>query len=192
MKKIALIVTFALFVSLFSGCSTQENVEETTTKTSETTIQTTEEKNVKISIKKESLAEPESFVDSMKAYGAKVKESEKSDEYTFVFSKSEHKELLKDKYDETIEKFKKYEDDPEHYIDTIEYDDDFRNLTLYVNKDLYDNGANSTSNMVIAATALAYQIYLESGQKTNVKVIYSGTEEIISQFVLPMNLSVAQ
>lgn len=192
MKKTALIVAFALLVALFSGCSTQNDIDEATAKTTETTNQTTKEQNVKISVKKEVLAEPESFVDNMKAYGAKVKESENSDEYIFVFSKSEHDKLLKDKLDETVARFKACEDDSEHYIDTVEYDEDFRNMTFYVNKELYDKGTNSTNDMILAASALSYQLYLGSGQKTVVKVIYADTEELVYQFVLPMSLSVSQ
>lgn len=192
MKKISLIVAIVLLVALFSGCGTQNNIDETTAKTTETTNQTTEEQTVKISVKKETLAEPEGFVDNMEAYGAKVKESENSDEYVFVFSKSEHDKLLKDKLEETVARFKACEDDSEHYIDAVEYDEDFRNMTFYVNKKLYDKGTNSTNDMILAASALSYQLYLGSGQKTVVKVIYSDTEELVYQFVLPMSLSVSQ
>ena len=57
-----------------------------------------------------------------------------------------------------------------------------------VNKDLYDSSKDSTNNILIAAKALSYQMYLGTGQKTNVKVVYSGTEELVSEFDLPMNL----
>lgn len=187
MKKLSLIIAIFLIASLLSGCGTQNKVDETTT---ETISQTTEEQVVKISIKKETLAEPESFVNNMKNYGAKVQENDNADSYIFVFSQEEHKKVLEDKYEETVEKFKKYEENAEHYIDTIEYDEDFRNLTFNVNKELYDSSANATSNMVVAATALSYQLYLEGGQRTTVKVVYSGTEEVVSTFSLPMNFSI--
>lgn len=189
MKILSFFIALVLVVALFSGCSVQETAPETTVQTTE---QTTEEQVIKISIKKETLADAEGFVQNMKEYGAEVQNTDNEDGYIFEFSQAEHKKLLEDKHNETVEKFRKYEDDPQHYIDSIDYDDNFRNLTLNVNKELYNNGENSTSNMVVAATALAYQLYLEDGQRTNVKVIYTGTEEVISQFSLPMNLSVAQ
>ena len=189
MKILSFFIALVLVVALFSGCSVQETAPETTVQTTE---QTTEEQVIKISIKKETLADAEGFVQNMKEYGAEVQNTDNEDGYIFEFSQAAHKNLLEDKHNETVEKFRKYEDDPQHYIDSIDYDDNFRNLTLNVNKELYNNGENSTSNMVVAATALAYQLYLEDGQRTNVKVIYTGTEEVISQFSLPMNLSVAQ
>ena len=189
MKILSFFIALVLVVALFSGCSVQKTAPETTVQTTE---QTTEDQVIKISVKKETLADAEGFVQSMKEYGAEVQNTDNEDGYIFEFSQSEYKKLLEDKHNETVEKFRKYEDDPQHYIDSIDYDDNFRNLTLNVNKELYNNGENSTSNMVVAATALAYQLYLEDGQRTNVKVIYTGTEEVISQFSLPMNLSVAQ
>ena len=185
MKKLSLIIAAFLVVSLLSACGTQNKVDETTT-------ETTEERTVQLNIKKDAMADPESFVDGMKVYGAEVQDSENADYYIFVLSQSEHEKLLKDKFDETVKTFKEYEDDPEHYIDSIEYDEGFRNLTINVNKELYGDGSNSSSNMVVAATALSYQLYLGNIQRTYVEVVFSGTDEVVSQFVLPMNLSVEQ
>ena len=42
--------------------------------------------------------------------------------------------------------------------------------------------------VVIAAKALAYQMYLGEEQGTYVEVIYSGTDEFIYSFSLPMSL----
>lgn len=193
MKKLSLFVALVLVVALFSGCGVQKTVPETTGQTTEqATVLTTEEQVVIISVKKETLADAEAFLQDMKEYGAEVQNTDNEDGYIFEFSQAEHKKLLEEKHKETVEKFKEYEDNPEHYIDSIEYDDDFRNLTLNVNKELYDNGADSSGNIVVAATALAYQLYLEDGQRTTVKVLYTGTEEVVSQFTLPMNLSIEQ
>ncbi len=190
MKKILLITTLVLVISLLTACGTKTPVDTPDT-TESTTVETTES-FVKIGVQKASLADSESFVQSMKEYGAEVSDMSDAEGYWFTFSVTEHEKLLKDKYAETIKKFKEYEENEEHYIDTIEYDDDFRNLTFNVDKDLYDSNANGTSDIVIAATALAYQLYLEDGQKTFVKVVYSDTEEVVSTFTLPMNLSIEQ
>ncbi len=192
MKKLTLIITLLFIVSLFTACGTQNTADdtETTETTVETTAEITEEQNVEIELSKDALSDPESVLNDMKAYGAEVEENDNL--YVFVFSKAEHQKLLDDKYAETTKKFKDYEDDETHYIDTIEYDEDFRNLVFKVNRDLYDASTNSMNNIVIAATALSYQMYLGTGQKTNVKVIYSETEEVISIFTLPMNLTTEQ
>lgn len=191
MKKVTLIITLLFIVSLFAACGTQNTTDNTdTTDATETTAGITEEQNIEIKLSKDTLSDPEKVLADMKAYGAEVEEVDNS--YVFVFSKAEHQKLLDDKYAETIKKFKDYEDDETHYIDTIEYDEDFRNLVFKVNRDLYDSGNNSMKNVVVAATALSYQMYLGTGQKTDVRVIYSETEEEISTFTLPMNLTTEQ
>lgn len=199
MKNFSLFIALVLIVSLFTACGT-ENTADTadtadTTETSNTTsVETTakEEAVVRIAIDKSTLADADSFIQSMKDYGAEVNDISGADGYLLVFSKSEHEKLIQDKYAEAIKKFKEYEENEEHYVDSVEYDEDFRNLKIYVDKDMYDTTASTTSDIVVAAVALSYQLYLEDGQKTYVKVIYSGTEDVVSAFSLPINLSVAQ
>ena len=86
--------------------------------------------------------------------------------------------------------FKEYEENDEHYVDSVEFDDDFRNLKVYVDKDKYSSTATATSDIIVASAALSYQMFLEDGQKTVVEVVYSGTEEVVSTFSLPMNISI--
>ena len=184
MKRIALIISLVFIVSLLSACGTQNNNVEDTKVKNETTLQQV----VEIEITKDTLADAEEFLKNMKEYGAEVEEKSDSNSYILIFSCEKHKKLLDDKYAETIKAFKEYENDENHYIDTIEYDEDFRNLVFNVNKDLYNANTDATNNILIGANALSYQMYLGTGQKTNVKVVYSGTEEVISTFTLPMNL----
>ena len=184
MRKIAFIISLVLVVSLLSACGTQNNFSETTQVTNETT----QSQDVKIEIRKDSLSDADELLENMEKYGAKVEEPGDSDSYIFVFSGEEHQKLLDDKRKEIIKEFKEYEEDENHYVDAIEYDEDFRNLVFNVNKDLYDESKDSTNNMLIAAKVLVYQMHLGKAQKTNVKVVYSGTEDVISTFALPMNL----
>ncbi len=190
MKKISLVITLLLIVSLLTACGTKSPFD--TSKLTETTTVETTEKVVKIGVQKADLSDSENFVKKMKEYGAEVSDMNGAEGYWFTFSVAEHEKLLAEKHATVVKKFKEYEDNEEHYIDTIEYDKDFRNMTFNVDRDLYDSNANATTDLVIAAVALSYQIYLEDGQKTNVKVVYTGTEEVISSFTLPMNLSVLQ
>lgn len=188
MKKTALLIALILVVSLFSACGSKKNNVDDTTQPP----QTTEEQLVRVAISKDALEDAGSFVKSMKEYGAEVNDIDGADGYLFVFSKTEHEKLLEDKYTEVVQKFNEYEDNTEHYIDTIEYDENFRNMTFYVDRELYASSGSTTGNIVVASFALSYQIYLEDGQKTNVKVVYSDNEEEITSFFLPMNLSVEQ
>lgn len=188
MKKFALLIALVLVVSLFSACGSEIDVADTT----QAVPETTEEQLVRVSVSKSVLEDSEAFIKSMKKYGAEVNDINGADGYLFVFSKTEHKKLLEDKFNETVKKFAEYEDDENHYIDNIEYDEDFRNLTFYVDREIYDSTGSTTGNIVVASSALSYQIYLEDGQKTNVKVVYSDNEEVVTTFFLPMNLSVEQ
>lgn len=184
MKRLALIISLVLIACMFSSCGTQADSSESAQETNETT----QEQVVKIEITKDTLSDADEFKGNMKKYGAEVEEGEDGASYVFVFSSEEHKKLVDDKYSETIKAFKEYEEDENHYIDAIEYDENFRNLVFNVNKDLYNESTDSTNNILIAAKALSYQMYLGQTQKTNVKVVYSGEDEVVSTFSLPMNL----
>lgn len=192
MKKLSLLLTLLLVVSLFTACGTQDADGGTTTQTTAAEETKANEQNVRIAVDKSNLADEESFVNSMKEYGAEVNSIEGANGYLLVFSKPEHEKLLEDKHKATVEKFKKYEDDESSYVDSVEYDEDFRNLKLFVNKEKYGESGSTTGNIVIASAALSYQMFLEDGQKVSVQVIYSDTQEVVSTFMLPMDLTVAQ
>ena len=191
MKKTAIILILVLVLAMFSACdSKNEDLPKDTTEAQSTTVGTTADDVVRIGVDGNSLADPESFLNNMKEYGAEVKDMTDAGGYLLLFSKDEHKKLLDDKKSEVLNKFKEYEENEEHYVDSIEYNDDFRNVTIYVNKDKYSATGSTTENVVVASVVLSYQMFLESGQKTIVEVIYTGTEEVVSKFVLPMNLSI--
>lgn len=192
MKKLSLLLTLLLVVSLFTACGTQDADGGTVTQTTAAEETKANEQNVRIAVDKSNLADEESFVNSMKEYGAEVNSIEGANGYLLVFSKPEHEKLLEDKHKATVEKFKKYEDDESSYVDSVEYDEDFRNLKLFVNKEKYGESGSTTGNIVIASAALSYQMFLEDGQKVSVQVIYSDTQEVVSTFMLPMDLTVAQ
>lgn len=192
MKKLSLLLTLLLVVSMFTACGTQDADGGTATQTTAAEETKANEQNVRIAVDKSNLADEESFVNSMKEYGAEVNSIEGANGYLLVFSKPEHEKLLEDKHKATVEKFKKYEDDESSYVDSVEYDEDFRNLKLFVNKEKYGESGSTTGNIVIASAALSYQMFLEDGQKVSVQVIYSDTQEVVSTFMLPMDLTVAQ
>lgn len=184
MKRISLILSLVLLISLLSACGTKDNSADDTDVANSTTLA----QDVELEISKDTLADADEFLNNMESYGADVKDNADGNSYIFTFSVEEHKKLLDEKYAEVTKAFKDFEADENHYIDAVEYDEDFRNLVFNVNKDLYDSDKDATNNILIAAKALSYQMYLGTGQKTNVKVVYSGTEEVVSEFSLPMNL----
>lgn len=194
MRVLSLILILILSLTLLSACDTgTENSDGNTTENKTSSVETTSgEDAVRIGVDKKNLADPEGFIDNMKNYGAEVRDLTDAGGYLLLFSEDEHKKLLDDKKADVLKKFKDYEENQEHYVESIEYDDDFRNIKVYVDKDLYLTTGTTTGNVIVASAVLSYQMFLESGQKTNVEVIYSETEEVVSKFTLPMNLNVSQ
>ena len=194
MNKLSIVLVLLMVLAMFSACTSEnENSSKDTTEMQSTTVATTSANDiVRIGINADSLADPDEFISKMEAYGAEVTDLTDSGGYLLIFSKDEHKRLLEDKESDVLKKFKEYEENQEHYVDSIEYNDDFRNVTIYVDKDKYSATGSTTGNVIVASAVLSYQMFLEAGQKTVVKVIYTGTEEVVSNFILPMNLSVEQ
>ncbi len=188
MKKLSLLLCLALVVCLFAGCSTESGNDTTT----EPPVETTEgsASDVTISIKKDSIVDTDDFVKTMEGYGADVDNKEDADSISFTFSSDEYKKLLDGKHKECVDKFKEFENNQEHYIDKVEFDENFRNLTMSVNKELYDADTTKSDDYIVAATALSYQLYINEAQYTNVKVVYTGTEEVVSTFSLPINYNI--
>ena len=186
MKKLSLLLCLVLVVGLLAGCGTESGNDDTTTPA------TTEEKaaDVTITVKKETVVEVDEFVKDMESFGAEVKNEENDDSLFFTFSDTEYKKLLDAKKKECLDNFKVVEEDPDNYVEKIEYDDNFRNITISVNKEMYDVIDSMTSEYAVAANALAYQIYINENQYTDVSVVYTGTETVVSSFSLPVNINI--
>ena len=173
MKKIALI----------SACGTEDELPADTTVTNSTT----QAQNVEIEISKDTLAEAEEFLKNMESYGAEVKDEADSNSYILTFSAEEHQKLLDDKYAETIKAFKEFENDQNNYVEKVEFDNNFRNITISVNRELYDVISSEVREYAVGAKALAYQLYANEEQHTNIKIVYSETEELVGEFEMPIN-----
>ena len=186
MKKLSLLLCIILVVGLLAGCGAKSGNDDTTTPA------TTEEKatDVTITVKKETVVEVDEFVKDMESFGAEVKNEENDDSLFFTFSDAEYKKLLDAKKKECLDNFKGVEEDPDNYVEKIEYDDNFRNITISVNKEMYDVIDSMTSEYAVAANALAYQIYINENQYTKVSVVYTGTETVVSSFSLPVNINI--
>ncbi len=193
MRKISLIILLVSVFSLFAACNS-EKTPQTTETSQETSAETTEkqEELVRVTIGKNSLADPESFLENMKKYGAEITELTQANGYLLVFSKPEHEKLIQEKSADVVKAFKGFEDDENSCIEKIEYNEDFRKLDVYVDKDKWEVISSNSVEFSVGAKALAYQIYLEDGQKTVVNIIYSGTEDVVSSIKLPLNVNVEQ
>ena len=187
MKKLSLVLCLIALVVLLSSCGSDTAPDSA--ESSSTTEAVNE--NVIIEIEKLNIADEATFSDDLKAYGAEITDSEDREKLVCEFTKSEYAILIQDKREETVKAFEDLENDAESYVEKVEYDDDFRNLKIYVNKELYDTKASASSlgntfnDYAIGAKAVAFQIYLEDGQRTVTEIYYTGEEEPISRFILP-------
>ena len=187
MKKLSLVLCLIALVVLLSSCGSDTAPDSA--ESSSTTEAVNE--NVIIEIEKLNIADEATFSDDLKAYGAEITDSEDGEKLVCEFTKSEYAILIQDKREETVKAFEDLENDAESYVEKVEYDDDFRNLKIYVNKESYDKKAsasalgNTFNDYAIGAKAVAFQIYLEDGQRTVTEIYYTDEEEPISRFILP-------
>ena len=184
MKRFFLV--FALIVFVLAFCSCGGNADKSGK--AETTAQETteQEKIVEISFKKETLTDEEDFISEMEGYGAEIIDKSEEKMLLLKFEEDEHKTLLKDKYDSTVKAFKEIEEDEAQYIEKIEYDEDFRNMKFFVDREGYDAASSNVNEYVVAANALAYQSFLPEGQDSYVEVIYSDNNETAVTFSMPL------
>lgn len=178
-------------VTLLSACGGKGDTDTTSDDAVDNATTEAINENVVIEIDKAALADVEAFSDDLKAYGADVTDSENGGLLLCEFTKDEYAIFIQEKHEETVKAFEDLEANTESYVEKVEYDDDFRNLKIYVNKESYDKKASASSlgntfnDYAIAAKAIVYQMYLTDGQHTITEIYYTGTEEPISRFSLP-------
>mgnify|MGYP003292710498 CR=1 FL=1 len=126
------------------------------------------------------------FLKEMQEYGAKVNQSADGEKYDLIFSEAQYNNFLKDKYNQiasyynTIEKY----DHEYAVIKKVEFDKSFRNLKIYINKELWEVMAHDPIAGV-ASQAYSYQMFLEDGIGVNVEVINSKTNKTHHTYELP-------
>lgn len=127
----------------------------------------------------------ELFLKEMQEYGAKVNQSADGESYNLVFSESQYNNLLKDKYNQIATIYSGYE-----YLDTyqvireVEFDEDFRNLKIYIDKEMWEVMAYDCTEGV-ASQAYSYQMFLEDGIGVDVEVINYKTNKVYYSYTLP-------
>ncbi len=183
MKKFLVLV---LTISVLMLCSCSSDADNSSTTTEEASSGQTV--YVEFTVEKGSLSDEASFVSEMEGYGAEVTDLTDENALSVKLSEADYNTLLSDKSSVTVKAFRDYETAEDNYVEKIEYDEDFRNMKFYVNREGYDAEGASVNEYLLAAKALAYQIYLPEGQDTYVEVIYSDTEEVATTFSLPLQL----
>ena len=127
----------------------------------------------------------ELFLKEMQEYGAKVNQSADGESYNLVFSESQYNNLLKDKYNQIATIYSGYEYlDTYHVIREVEFDEDFRNLKIYIDKEMWEVMAYDCTEGV-ASQAYSYQMFLKDGIGVNVEVINFKTNKTCNTYPLP-------
>ncbi len=180
MKRIALLL--ALLVLVVSLCACGGNTDEVAETTTE--VETTND-NVSINIKKELIVDVEDFKAQLLEYeGVSVNESDEL--LTLNMNAASYDKLVEAKHTEAVNAYDALLKQEGTFVEKFVYDDNFREVKVYVNREKYDAVShNSTEYITYAANALVYQMYLPNGQQCTVQMIYSDTEDVIGTTTLP-------
>ncbi len=189
---VTLIIMLA-FSSIFflSGCSSKKDADTT----APTTTEAQSEKSITLTIGRNAFSDD---FDEAAFYaglddigGVSYSKDESTSVYILIMSETSYNYLRKVKSREVTDAFEKVIADTTNYVENIKYNDDFREITIYADRDKFPAKSVNTleiTAVTVAASAMAYQIYTIDGQNTNVKVLYSDTSEVATQFMLPMSL----
>lgn len=145
---------------------------------------------VNISFDKDELLDYHEFMQKAETYeGVTCEESDTT--IILTMNGASYAKLLEAKQKEAVKAYNKLIKEEGSYIEKFDYDDNFRTVKCYVNRELYDAADVNTTMAVInlGGIALSYQQYHVHGQSTIVSLIYSDTDEVIATIKLPAELT---
>ncbi len=127
-----------------------------------------------------------SLLKEMEEYKARVNQPKNSENISLTFSESQYKKYLTDKYNQVSAYYNSIKNDDDEYavVKKVEFDKDFRNLKIYINKKLWEVMAWDCTEGV-ASQAFFYQMFLEDGIGVNVEVINYKTNKVYYSYTLP-------
>ncbi len=187
-KYLSLLLVVAVLLTLFVGC----NKTPVSTETESTTK--AEAASVKVIIDgnkfSDDFSEVEFYEELTAIEGLFHTKNNETNEYTLTMTESAYKELkdikskpVKDAYNDII-------NIAENYVTDIKYDDDFRNVKVYAEKDkVPEEFSDFDATLIkIMGSAMAYQIYTTEGQSVNITVFDAENEEILKTVSYPVVL----
>lgn len=184
MKKLALLL--ALLVVVCSLCACGGSTEEPT----ETTAPETTTDEVVIRIRKDLIVDTDEFKTDMQKYEG-VSVSETDELILLTMNSASYDKLVEAKHEEAVKAYDALKTQEGSFVDNIVYDENFRDVKVYVNREKYDAVShNSMEYVTYAANALVYQMYLPNGQQCKVQMIYADTEEVIGTTTLPNQVEI--
>ena len=109
--------------------------------------------------------------------------------FLFIFTLINHVNELKEiKSKDVIAEFDKLINDTENYVTDIKYDDDFRTVDIFVDREKTPEQLSDFDNVILSVmgSAMAYQIYTIEGQSVTINVIYSDNSETFKTVSFPI------
>lgn len=187
MKKYLLfLLAILLSVTMFVGCNkTPDSTDtESTTKAETASVKVVIDGN-KFS---DDFSEIEFYEELDSIEGLFHTKNNETNEYTLTMTESAYTELKNLKSKSVKDTFKAVIDDTENYVTDIKYDDDFRNVKVYAEKDKVPEEFSDfdATLLKIMGSSMAYQIYTTKGQSVNITVLDAQNEEVLKSVSYPV------
>ena len=127
-----------------------------------------------------------SFYKDTSEYNAIINLNSKEDKYIVIFTESQYNKFMEDKYNEVALYYCMFgqKDEEGSVIRRVEFDKDFRNLKIYIDKELYLFTSFDQIPFVVEE-AYSYQLFLEDSIGVNVEIIDRKTNKVLGTCVYP-------
>ncbi len=193
-RSLLFLLVMAICCSAFSGCSTKAPSSENSN-TTEQTVSTTESQKAEYTViidgtrfsDEKTIQEFETTLSSIS--GIFYTKNNENSQYTLNMTETAYLELKELKSKDVTEKFTELINDSENYITDIKYDEDFRNVTVYADREKIPQISIESVDInvvTIAGVTLLYQMYTVEGESLRITTVYSDTEEVVKVDTFPM------
>ncbi len=186
MKKLLLLLCLVMLICSLCACSGDADAENTEPVEESVTVDDV----VNISFDKDEFVDYKKFIKESEGYeGVTCEEGDTT--IVLTMDSASYAKLLEAKQKEAVEAYDKLVKEEGSYIEKFDYDDNFREVKCYVNRELYEAADVNTTMAVIelGGVALAYQQYHVHGKNTIISLIYADNEEVIATVKLPAELT---
>lgn len=190
MKKLLAIGIMSAMILTFTACSSQESEPVNNDTTGATKSDIVDEKlltvdiNVPASMFDEENPATDELTQEQIDYGFKSAKLNEDGSVTYTMSKSAFNNYKKDVKVQTENSLNTLNSEYP-CIDSVEFNDDFSEIKINVNKDEYEDGMNFFCITVAGFSANFYQAYTNETVVSNISVIDKDTGEVIDSATYP-------
>lgn len=185
-KYVSLLLAISIVFTVFVGC----NKAPETTETESTTKAETASVTVQIDGSRftEEFSEEDFYSELNSVEGLFHTKNEETKQYTLTMTETAYKELKELKSKPVLEGFDTVKNNAENYVTDIKYDEDFRNLIIFADREKTpEEIADFDDTLVLVmGYAMVYQMYTVEGQSVKITVVDSESEEVLKTVSYPM------